>query len=148
MIQAFAQNHDHVLGFRFVGPVQAGDYRDLVPLVDAAIARHGRVRLLLQFYRGQAPDPTAVWRDLRFTATHFHDIERLAIVGDSLRDALFARLSGPFTVAAVRHFTPANLAAAWIWLEDESARRPPLEADPEPAYATPQPAASFCRAPR
>lgn len=137
MIQAFAHSHDHILGFRFVGKLRTTDYQNLVPQVDTAIARHGRIRLLVQFDAFHGWDAGALWQDLKFTASHFSDIERLAVVGESTRDAFIANLAKPFTVAKVRYFDAADLSDAWTWLEGESAQKLPA---PTPDLPGPQPA--------
>ncbi len=131
MIQAFAHSHDHILGFRFTGKLRAEDYRDLVPQVDSTIAEYGRIRLLVQFDTFHGWDAGALWMDLKFTAAHFRDIERLAVVGESRRDAFLTSLARPFTAAKVRYFDAAELSDAWAWLEGAHPQRRSLAVEPD-----------------
>lgn len=118
MIQAFAQNHGPVLGFRLSGLLHAADYATFAPAIEAAIERHGRLRLLLQFEDFHGWDAGALWSDLKFRAQHFHDIERIAFVGENRRDRAVATLVRPLTTAQLRYFDVSELAEAWAWLEE------------------------------
>ena len=74
-----------VLGLEAVDDVEEEDYREvLVPAVEAAIAEHGKVRLVYVLgpefdeYEGEA-----VWEDLKLGARHFTSFERIAVVTDA-----------------------------------------------------------------
>ena len=74
-----------VLGLEAVDDVEEEDYRDvLVPAVEAAIAEHGKVRLVYVLgpefdeYEGEA-----VWEDLKLGARHASSFERIAVVTDA-----------------------------------------------------------------
>lgn len=123
MIQAFAHNHGRVLGFRLSGMLHAEDYETFAPAIAAAIERHGRLRLLLQFEDFHGWDAGALWSDLKFRAQHFTDIERIAFVGEGRRDRTVAMLLRPLTTAELRYFDGDQLADAWAWLE-EGTRNP------------------------
>jgi hypothetical protein len=130
MIQQFARSQGPVLGFKLTQHLSAQDYESLTPLVDSALARHGRVRILLHFDHLNGWDLASFWRELRFTAQHFADVERFAIVGEARRDEWFAKLAKPFTVAEIRYFDGSELGAAWRWIEDETPRHQPALTDP------------------
>lgn len=123
MIQAFAQNHGAVLGFRLSGLLHTEDYEAFAPAIESAIERHGRLRLLLQFEDFHGWDAGALWSDLKFRAQHFTDIERIAFVGENRRDRAVAMLLRPLTTAELRYFDGDQLAEAWAWLE-EGTRNP------------------------
>ena len=79
-----------VLGLEAVDDVKKEDYDNvIVPAIDAAIAEHGKVRLVYVLgpefddYEGDA-----VWEDLKLSARHPASFERMAIVTD-------ARWAGP-----------------------------------------------------
>jgi hypothetical protein len=106
-----------VLGLEAIDDVEEEDYRDvLVPAVEAAIAEHGKVRLVYVLgpefdeYEGEA-----VWEDLKLGARHPAAFERIAIVTD-------ARWAGPaikvFSVlfpGQARAFPLAALESAKRW---------------------------------
>ncbi len=106
-----------VVGLEAVDDVDEDDYTDvLVPAVEAAIAEHGKVRLVYVLgtefdeYEGEA-----VWEDLKLGARHPASFERIAIVTD-------ARWAGPaikiFSIlwpGEARAFPLAGLEAAKRW---------------------------------
>ena len=105
-----------VLGLEAVDDVEKEDYENvIVPAVSAAIAEHGKVRLVYVLgaefddYEGEA-----VWEDLKLGARHPASFERMAIVTD-------ARWAGP----AVKIFSVLwpGQARAFALSELESAKR-------------------------
>ena len=111
-----------VLGLEAIDDVEEEDYQDvLVPAVNAAIAEHGKVRLVYVFgpefdeYEGEA-----VWEDLKLGARNPMSFERIAIVTD-------ARWAGPaikvFSVlwpGQARAFPLAELESAKRWAADDA----------------------------
>lgn len=90
MIRLLRDMPPGVLGFEAVDDVEKEDYENvIVPVLDRAIAEHGKVRLVYVLgpefddYEGEA-----VWEDLKLGARHPASFERMAIVTD-------ARWAGP-----------------------------------------------------
>jgi len=137
MISAFAQSHANVLGFRMSGRLHADDYRQFVPAVDAAIAAHGRVRILVLFEAFEGWDLAAMWNDFKFTTSHYRAVERFAIVGERQKEAWVAQLGRFFTGAEVRYFEAAELAAAWAWLDEGQVTAPVAPLAPDAPLVTP-----------
>jgi hypothetical protein len=54
MIETLPTTSDQVLAFKMSGKLHDADYARFMPAVDAAIARHGKVRLLAQFHASRA----------------------------------------------------------------------------------------------
>jgi hypothetical protein len=122
MIRALSDMPAGVLGFEAVDDVEKEDYEDvLVPLIDAAIAEHGKVRLVYVLgpefdeYEGDA-----VWEDLKLGARHPASFERVAIVTD-------ARWAGPavkvFSVlwpGQARVFALSELESAKRWAAQDA----------------------------
>ena len=117
MIRLLRDMPPGVLGFEAVDDVEKEDYENvLVPAIEAAIAAHGKVRLVYVLgpefdeYEGEA-----VWEDAKLGAHHPASFERIAIVTD-------ARWAGPavnvFSVlwpGHARAFALAELEAAKRW---------------------------------
>ena len=85
MIRILPDMPPGVLGLEAVDDVEKDDYEDvIVPAVEAAIAEHGKVRLVYVLgpefddYEGEA-----VWEDLKLGAQHPASFERMAIVTDA-----------------------------------------------------------------
>ena len=90
MIRMLGDMPPGVLGLEAVDDIEREDYeRVIVPAVEAAIAEHGKVRLVYVLghefddYEGEA-----VWEDIKLGVRHPASFERMAIVTD-------ARWAGP-----------------------------------------------------
>jgi stage II sporulation SpoAA-like protein len=118
MIEQLSGLPDNALGFRMSGKLHDEDYKKFVPLVDEAIAKHGKVRLLAEFHEFKGWDAKALWDDIKFSTTHCTKIERIALVGDKTWEKWMAAVCKPFTLAKVRYFDIADLAAAKAWLAE------------------------------
>ena len=85
MIRVLSDMPVGVLGLEAIDDVEEQDYHDvLVPAVEAAIAEHGKVRLV--YVLGPEFDEyerEAVWEDLKLGARHASSFERIAVVTDA-----------------------------------------------------------------
>lgn len=117
MIEELANESSDTLGFKISGKLQDADYKHFVPLVDAAIATHGKTRILAQFHDFQGWDAHALWDDIKFATTHCTKIDRLAIVGEKQWEEWMAKVCKPFTMAKVQYFDAHEIDAAWKWIE-------------------------------
>src|SRR5262245_25939331 len=100
------------------GKLHDADYKHFVPLVDAAIAKGGKVRMLAQFHDFHGWDAKALWDDIQFSTTHCTKIKKIALVGDKTWEKWMAKVCKPFTMAKVRYFDAANGEAAKAWLAE------------------------------
>jgi hypothetical protein len=119
MIEQLPSTSDKVLGFRLSGKLHDEDYKKFTPLIDAAIAHEGKVRLLAEFHEFHGWDIRALWDDCKFSASHCHTIERIALVGDRRWEEYMAKICKPFSRAWVRYFDVANINDAWTWLNEK-----------------------------
>lgn len=118
MIEPLPQSSDKVLGFRMSGKLHDEDYKTFVPMVDEAIAKSGKVRLLAEFHDFHGWDLKALWDDIKFSTTHCTKIERIALVGEKSWEKWMAGVCKPFTMAKIRYFGPGETAAATAWLAE------------------------------
>ena len=116
MIEQLPGSTERILGFKMSGKLHDEDYKKFVPVVEAAVAKQGKVRLLAEFHDFHGWDLHAVWDDIQFASEHCHDIERIAIVGERRWESWMAKVCKPFTMAKVRYFDAAELEAAKAWL--------------------------------
>jgi hypothetical protein len=108
----------HTVGFKMSGKLHDEDYKKFVPLVDAEIAREGKVNVLAQFHDFHGWDAKALWDDIKFSTTHCTKIKRIALVGDKTWEKWMATVCKPFTLAKVKYFDVAQLDAAKAWLTE------------------------------
>ena len=106
-----------VLGFEAVDDVEKEDYENvLLPAVEAAIAKDGKVRLLYVLghefddYEGEA-----VWEDLKLGTRHPASFERIAIVTDARWVGRAVKVFSVLLPGQARAFPLAHLEAAKGW---------------------------------
>ena len=116
MIETLQTSSPKVIGFRLSGKLHDEDYKTFVPVVDAAVAAEGKVRLFAQFEDFHGWDLHAAWDDFRFGIRHYRDFDRIAMVGDRKWEKWMATLCKPFTKAKVRYFDASEVDAAWNWI--------------------------------
>jgi len=118
MINRLDRSTGSILGFTLSGKLHDKDYEHFVPAVDAAVASHGKVRLLAHFTDFHGWDLHALWDDIKFSTTHCNKIDRVALVGDKRWEEWMAKVCKPFTMAQVRYFDASRIEEAWKWLEE------------------------------
>jgi hypothetical protein len=118
MVERLPGGSETILGFKLSGKLHDEDYKTFVPLIDNAIAKEGKVRLLAQFHDFQGWDLHALWDDIKFSTTHCTKIERIAIVGERKWEEWMAKVCKPFTMAKIRYFDASQVDAAWAWLSE------------------------------
>jgi hypothetical protein len=116
MIEMLSGLPGNTVGFKLSGKLHDEDYKHFVPLIDEAIAKSGKVRILAQFQDFHGWDVHALWDDIKFSTTHCTKIDRIALVGDKTWETWMAKVCKPFTLAKVRYFDAAELDAAKAWL--------------------------------
>lgn len=120
MIIPLQQSAGNILGFKMTGKLHDEDYKQFVPVVEAAIKAQGKVRLLAQFEDFHGWDLHALWDDTKFATQHCADVERIALVGEKKWEEWMARVCKPFTLAKLRYFESKDVEAAWQWLTREN----------------------------
>ena len=118
MIEQLPSAKPKVLSFKLSGKLHDEDYRQFVPIVEAAVQAQGKIRLLAQFHDFHGWDMHALWDDIRFSTKHCFDIERIALVGEKTWEVWMAKVCKPFTMAKIKYFDVGEIASAWQWLGD------------------------------
>src|SRR5262245_4674446 len=118
MIEQLAMSSDQVLGFKLSGKLNDSDYVRFVPAIDAALAKHRKVRLFAQFHDFQGWDLHALWDDIKFSTTHCTKIDRVALVGEKTWENWMAKVCKPFTMAKIQYFDASQIESARRWLEE------------------------------
>jgi hypothetical protein len=111
--------HGRVLEVDLHGKLTRDDYERIVPETEAMIREHGKIRILITTHDFHGWDAGALWEDIKWTAKHFRDIERMAVVGEKTWHRLMTSFCKPFTGAQVRYFTPDQIDEARAWVESD-----------------------------
>lgn len=118
MIDLLQDLPDHVVGFVASGQVGAADYEKIViPAVEAALAKHDRVRILYQLasdFSGFTPG--AMWDDMKLGLGHLTAWERVAVVTDVGWVAHATSMLGFVMPCPVRVFPLDRMADARAWI--------------------------------
>jgi len=118
MIEQLSGLPANVLGFKMSGRLHDEDYKKFTPLVDDAIAKEGKARILAQFSDFHGWDAHALWDDIKFSTTHCTKIERIALVGEKSWEKWMAAVCKPFTMAKIRYFDVNEFDAAKAWISE------------------------------
>lgn len=105
-----------LLEVHLTGKLVKEDYAAFLPAVERLVKQHGKIRMLVEMHDFHGWAAGAMWEDTKFAAHHFHDIERLAIIGETKREKGMAVFCKPFTTAEARYFDSAKAAEARDWL--------------------------------
>ena len=117
MIRVLSGMPAGVLGLEAIDDVEKEDYEDvLVPAVEAAVAEHGKVRLVYVLgpdfdeYEGGA-----VWEDLKLGVRHLSSFERIAVVSDARWIGPAMKVFSVLLPGQARAFPLAEREAATRW---------------------------------
>jgi hypothetical protein len=105
-----------IIEVQITGKLTKEAYQEFVPATEAAIARHGKVRMLVILHDFHGWTAGALWEDIKFDIKHFTHIERLAIVGETKWEHGMAMFCRPFTTAAIKYFDHKDLEQARQWI--------------------------------
>lgn len=98
------------------GKIVKEDYETFVPHVDRLVREHGKIQMLMEMHDFHGWTLGAAWEDTKFGLHHFHDIERLALVGETKWQQAMAVFCKPFTKAEVRFFDRSAIDEARQWV--------------------------------
>lgn len=137
MYRKLSQHTDRVAGFRIEGEVTREEYRQITRQIEDALEEFGTpICLLIEVRDLESVDPGTFWDDLRFAVRHWHDIEALALVGETEKVGRLARVGGTISPTEVRQFEPDAVHEAWEWIRGrdremvETRRRKMMEREP------------------
>ena len=99
------------------GEVTKADYERVEPELDAFIAEHSPVRLLVEIRSLEDVGLQAIGEDLGLTTRHLNDFDRIAFVSRSDWQRSLMAMIGPIAPADVRGYGPAERAVAEAWLD-------------------------------
>jgi hypothetical protein len=117
MIETLSRGNDKILGFKLSGKLHDEDYKTFVPAIDAAVAKHGKIRMLAKMHDFHGWDAHALWDDIKFSTTHCTEVEKIALVGEKSWEKWMASVCKPFTMAKIEYFDAGDIDKAWAWLE-------------------------------
>ena len=111
-----------VIGLEAVDDVEKEDYENvIVPLVEAAIAEHGKVRVVYVLgHKFDEYEDEAVWEELKLGARHPASFERIAVVTDAKWAAQATKMFSVLWPGQARAFPLSELEAAKRWAAEDA----------------------------
>lgn len=107
---------DKIVEVKLSGKLTKEDYGHFVPVIEEAIQKNVKVRMLVIMQDFHGWTAGALWEDVKFDWHHFRDIERLALVGEKRWEAGMAVFCKPFTTATVKYFDHTDTEEARHWI--------------------------------
>lgn len=117
MIRILGDMPAGVLGFEAIDEVEEEDYENvLVPAIEAAIAEHGKVRLVYVLgHEFDEYEGDAVWEDIKLGTRHPASFERIAVVTDASWAGPAVKIFSVLLPGKARAFRLHELDAAKNW---------------------------------
>lgn len=106
------------------GPLTAHDFDRLASIVDPWIKEHGKLHGIVVHVKGVPGwnDFESFIRHIRFVRDHHQQVEKVALVTDSIAMELFRKIGAHFINAEVKQFEYDDLTDAKIWVGTPGAR--------------------------
>ena len=109
------------VGIKIDGKLTQNDYELLIPYIDRLRQEVGPLRLLWDMSECEGLNSQMLWEDLTRQLHQFHEIPRVAVVGDRHWMECGTKVFHPFLKTTVKYFSPDQLDKAWTWAnEDET----------------------------
>ena len=120
-IQLRTEHDGKIIIVQVSGKLVKGDYDAFVPEFDRLVRQEGKVRLLFDMIDFHGWEAGAAWQDLKLGLSHYSDIERIALVGETKWQHRMATFFKPFAKATVRYFDHIDVDKAHDWLLEDLA---------------------------
>ncbi len=116
MFEVLSESEGRRLFIKASGRLTDADYKDLTPRLEAAIDRHGPLRLYVDMEAFEGWEMKAAWDDFAFGIKHWNDFERVALVGDKQWEEISVQVINKFTKGDFRFFDVSERGAAQDWI--------------------------------
>ncbi|MFQ6021999.1 MAG: STAS/SEC14 domain-containing protein [Acidiferrobacterales bacterium] len=90
------------------------DYKEFEDAITRELESVPKIKLLLDLTNMAGFTVDVAWEDIKFTKSHSHDFERIAVVTTNQWVSWASWLGTTFTDAEVQFFEDADAANAWI----------------------------------
>jgi hypothetical protein len=118
MVTQIVERTEPILSFRFGEKITREELERYAAEMKDAIEKWGKIRVLMAFEQFPKMEPAALWEDLKFSAKHFNDIERIALVGEGNWESWYAKVANILPKTKVTSFDMDHMQAAWDWLHE------------------------------
>ncbi|HKJ42596.1 MAG TPA: STAS/SEC14 domain-containing protein [Sunxiuqinia sp.] len=106
----------NVLAIQIDGKVKGEDYQSITPLIDGRVKEYGKIRFYIEIESIEGIEPAALKEDLKTYIKHFNHMEKIAVVGKTKWEKLWANLASPFVSGEIKYFTNNQIDDAKQWI--------------------------------
>lgn len=117
-VEITKSTEDNIIEAKITGKLTEKDYEIIIPELERHFKEDNKPRLLIELHDFEGWTAGALWEDIKFDFKHFHDIEKIAIVGESKWEQTATLFSKPFTGANLRYFAGEDLDEARKWIRE------------------------------
>jgi hypothetical protein len=107
------------VGIQIDGKLTQNDYELLIPYIDRLRQEVGPLRLIWDMSECEGLNSPALWEDLTRRLHQFHEIPRVAVVGDGHWMECGTKVFHPLLKTTVKYFAPDQLEKAWMWVKGD-----------------------------
>ena len=118
-----------VIELRVLGRVTQHDMDEILPKIEAFIARHGKVRIVEVIEKFEGFDPTTMLDGIKFDINHLSDVTHAAVVSDIGWIGMLTRASAMIMPLTVRVYPMSELETARAWARDPQDMMPGAAAE-------------------
>ena len=119
MYHVLSESENGNLGIKVEGKLTQGDYELLIPYIDRLRQEVGLVGLLCDMTDCEGLNSQVLWEDLAKQFQQFHEIIRIAVVGDRQWMECGTKVFYPLKETKVQYFTPEQMEKSWKWLKED-----------------------------
>lgn len=122
-VRQIETDQPNLVAFEIDGRIRGADMQLLIPLFDAAMAAHPKLRVLVRIvdFRGITHDALRAEGLFAMKMKGLRQVERYAVVGGPDWMKTTANSIGPWVPVETRHFPVEREAEAWAWLAADNA---------------------------
>ncbi len=118
MIEKMEQSDGKVIGFKMIGKIKKKDYPPMVAELEALVAEHGNLNLLMDMSEFKWEKVSAWGSDMKFGTEFRKKINKAAFIGDKKWHNMLAWIAQPFFANELEYFDSQEREAAWAWLQE------------------------------
>ena len=117
MYRVISECENGNVGIKIERKLTQDDYELLSPFIDRLRQEVGPLKLLFDMTECEGLDSQALWEDLTGQFHQFHEILRVAVVGERQWMECGTKVFHPLRKTTVKYFTPDQLDEAWKWVK-------------------------------
>jgi len=117
MYRVLSESENGYIGIKIEGKLMQNDYDLLIPYLERLRQEAGALRLLCDMTECEGLNCQALWEDLTNQLHQFHEMPRVAVVGDRQWIECGTKVFHPLLKTTVKYFAPDQLDTAWKWVK-------------------------------